>query len=329
MPSLAYFGNQRFIDCVRSRLEDEGFAIVEDSHSADCILTFCTNMTTLEELYFGEDGIVESAMPETFVMDVSATTPNFATEMNSVCSVHDLRFASAPFLPKNMVAKDAFERVNLSCHIGAEGKLPKELEDLAKALFGDIVVVPNAAEAQLRCAANTVQTVSNVTSAVEAIELVAGCRRTKSMWDPDSTAPETYAPQGFFVRSAIDDDRYEGDYTVEMLMGALSAAIMSADDAEIILPETESSFQLYELLAVIGGSDLSPAALKIVYDGPESKDAKALGLDWGRASMLYDQDSHEHAHEDDEYDYDDGFDSDDDLSEIEEDLFGNGPYSMN
>ena len=92
-------------------------------------------------------------------------------------------------------------------------------------------------------------------------------------------------------------------------MAELSAAIMAADDAELILPQAEAALHLLELLAVVGGSDKSPAALSLVYG--EEEECARYGLDWTRAEEVYggghaDEDDfelgHDHDHDFDDYD---------------------------
>ncbi len=61
--------------------------------------------------------------------------------------------------------------------------------------------------------------------------------------------------------AAVNTGRFDGTYTVEMLMSELSAALTAADDVDLILPQAEACLHLLELLAVIGGSDKAPAAL--------------------------------------------------------------------
>ena len=89
-----------------------------------------------------------------------------------------------------------------------------------------------------------------------------------------------------------------------MLLAELSAALMAADDAEVILPGVEATMHLLELLVVIGGADMAPAALSLVYQD-EAAGARA-GLDWTRAEQAY---ASEEAGEDCDYD-DDGGDGD-------------------
>ena len=120
------------------------------------------------------------------------------------------------------------------------------------------------------------------------------------------------------VVQAVRQQRYTGDYTAEMLLAELSAALMAADDAEVILPGVEATMHLLELLVVIGGADMAPAALSLVYQD-EAAGARA-GLDWTRAEQAYghpaseededwsaydDEDGCGHDHFREDHDYDD------------------------
>ena len=84
---------------------------------------------------------------------------------------------------------------------------------------------------------------------------------------------------------AVSQKRFNGAYTIEMMMAELSSVMMAADDYELILPQVESAFHLLELLAVIGGAAKSPAALSLVFGSDH--DGDAYGLDWSRADALY------------------------------------------
>ena len=104
-------------------------------------------------------------------------------------------------------------------------------------------------------------------------------------------------PEAEQVLAAVNEGRFNGTYTVEMLMAELSAALMAADDVDLILPQAEACLHLLELLAVIGGADKAPSALALVY-GEEAACAEN-GLDWTRAEQAFSSE------EEDDYDLDD------------------------
>lgn len=281
MPSYAYRGNPGYISAVEGRLADAGFSRVDDVSGAGFVLTFCTSMTVLEDLYFGDEGLVQAADPGTVMIDVSACTPNLAGELSALSAVSDLTMVSAPMVVRNKAASDAFARDNAYCFAGSEGKGVAAAAPLLDVLFGEVLAVDDPGAAQLARAAATMRSTAEIVSAIETVSLFEACSASASSGiDALSLVPEAASSEAASVLKAVRDEDFggEGGYTVEMLMSELSAAMMAADDYETILPQTEAAFHLYELLAVIGGSDMSPAALALVYEGESgADDADAYG----------------------------------------------------
>lgn len=320
--AYAYRGNDRFIAVMAKRLEEAGYTRTEEVAAADILLSFCTSHTQLEELYFGDAGFIQEARPGSVLIDVSSCTPNLAREMNAIATVSDLVMVEAPFSLHDLTAADALAEQNLLCFIASESE-GSAVDDVAlpflKALFGDRKRCGAPGSAQLMRAAHTLQATSQMIAVIEANALCVAMHRSVNGADLNGSRLEANGDEAAHVLQAVREQRFEGDYTVEMLMAALSSAIMAADDVELILPQAEAALHLLELLAVIGGSDKAPAALSLVYGEEEA--CAAQGLDWARAEQVYGED-HDHDHDRD-YDYD-GFDDYD----VDDDDFGYD-YSSN
>lgn len=292
MPRYSYRGNPEFISAVEGRLEKAGFSSEGEVELADFVLTFCTSMTALEDLYFGDGGLVQLMKAGTVAIDFSACTPNFAKELSAVCTVHDIIMVEAPAVVKNKLAEEAFARGNMACYAGSEGDGVKAASDVLEVVFGDVQVLGDAGAAQLARAASTIQNTAEMVSALETLSLFKACSRSASSdIDVKKLVPSTTSPGAFFVLEAVKGQRYDGDYTVEMLLSEISAAMMTADDYELILPQTEAAFHLYELLAMLGGAEMSPAALFLAYEGKESDAEAAKRLDWNRVEGMYGKDA--------------------------------------
>lgn len=309
MPVFVYRGYTPLIDAIEKRIIKAGFTREGEIELADIVVTFCTNLTELEDLYFGDNGIVDKMKPGSCALDLSACTPNLANEMDALVTLSDLGMVTAPLMVKNQVSDDAFERANLSCFAsGDEGPLDS-CKALLEAIYGSIDYVRNASLSQLARASNTLQKTSEMISAIESYSLLSGAKHSISSLDIKDFTLDATSPEAFFVLQAIKEERFESAFTVEMLMGELSAAIMTADDNEMIIPQAEAAFHLLELLAVIGGSQKSPAALALVYGNVDDKQCERYGLDWSRAESLYgagdDACDHDHAYGFDEDSYDD------------------------
>lgn len=287
MTSYVFEGKQSFIDALQERLEDAGFERIDKIQDAELVLTYCTNITLLEDLYYGEGGLISEVPDGAVVVDFSASTPNLATEINDMLTVHDAHFAAVPVGVKNLCAKDVFKRKNMYCYVAGDDASEDIAEKIADTICSDVRPVDNVALAELSRAFETIQLIAEIVSALEAYELSKAFQSAPSNVAKKPIDIQPTSAGASFVLSAVAEGRLKGNYTVEMLMGEISAALMAADDYGLILPQLESDFHLYELLAIIGGSDLSAAALSVVYDGNDDEEISKLGLDWDRAERLY------------------------------------------
>lgn len=286
MPSYAFRGNNALIEGIEPRMSEAGFSRDDNLDAADYLITYCTNLTELEDLYFGDGGLAQASTSRNITIDMSPCTPNLASEISGVCAISDIKFVSAPLNVINKVAADALVRENLSCYAGGEGEVVKEALPLLDVIFGSVQEVKDAAAAQLIHAAQAIFATCRMVSIIESLSLTQAGKDSVAPVDISGAMTESeLSPRTKELISAIRNGQFDSNYTVEMVLGELSAAMMSADDYEMILPQTESAFHLFELLAVIGGASLSPAALSLVYEGDQTKDAH--GLDWSRAEALY------------------------------------------
>lgn len=313
--AFAYSGDSGFLAAITPRMREAGYVRVSDCASADIAITFCTTQAELEELYFGSEGFVSMMALGSLLIDFSAATPNFARELSAVAMVSDLVMVEAPLVVDNMVAEDAFARENISCFVAGEEGGIERARELLDLIFSRVVPTGGFGTAQLARAAYSVQVAAQVIAAIEADALYRAFRRSVTGSGLEDAQAGAITPWAELMMNAVRLGRFEGDYTVEMMLSEMSAALMAADDAELILPQAEAASHLLELLAVIGGADKSPAALSLVY-GEEGACAEA-GLDWTRAEEVYgghscdcDDDDcdcghHHHDHDDfDEYGFD-------------------------
>lgn len=303
--TFAYSGDQTVGAVVTARLIEAGCRKVENLGEADAIITYCVTQTALEDAYFDERGIVQQAHPGTLLIDLSASTPSFARELNAVAVVSDLVSVEAPLVVLDVARPDAFaDKANLACLVGGDEDAVAAALPFLEAVAGDVQDTGGPGSAQLARAAYTLQTTAQVISAVEADALYRAVRRSSVPLGQRVERTGAATPVAEQVLAAVSAGGFDGTYTVEMFMAELSAALTAADDVDLILPQAEACLHLLELLAVIGGADKGPAALSLVY-GEEAACAEQ-GLDWTRAEQAYgdgydDDDDCDCGHEHDPY----------------------------
>lgn len=302
METFAYFGNETVGRFVAARLEEKGLEQVDACVDADVVLSYEISESRLEDLYFDTDGLVSSAEPNTFLVDLSPASANFAREIGAVCVVSDVAFIEAPFAVLDATAEDPFaDPSGLMCFAAGEPGDVDAVRPVLEALFGTVTDTGAPGSAQLSRAAYTLQRASHLAAAVEADALLDAARknaRAQSLTLADarkarrqkrsaSALPAAHDPSDAKLFEAIRKQRFESSYSVEMLMGELAAALTTADDLDLILPQAEACMHLLELLAVIGGAEKAPAALSLLYADEEL--CAKCGLDWTLAEGAFEE----------------------------------------
>ena len=358
MGGYVFAGNKTIGSYVDRMLEPLGWVREDAPEDADAIITYFSTGGELEDAYFDTDGFVKRAAPRTLLIDLSPTTPGFARELAAVALVNDLRPIECPLVVLDTSLPDAFESSeNIASFVAGEEDDIAAAQEVLEALVGNAQAVGASGEAQLARCALTAQVAAQTVAAIEADALYRAVASDATMPDVGAGRSGAASPYAAQVLSAVDEQRFRGTYTIEMMMGEVLAAMATADEHELILPQLESAARILELLAVIGGAEMSPAGLALLYRGEE--DVEAAGLDWSRAQDYYATDSDDYSDasdgessmafeslfsgngtldfDDDFGDYgDDDFDEFDDFDEPREDgdrfgdyLGGFGGYSAN
>lgn len=312
--SFALHGDAAFCDAVRGRLGEAGLLETSEASAADVVINFSVGESIVEDLYFGDNGFVQMLDAGTCIIDMSAVSPNFSRELSAVATVNDLEFVEAPLVVLDPAHKEPFSKDNLGCFLAGEDALVKKALPFVEAICGIVETMGVYGSAQMARAAYTIQIAAQMISAIEADALYRAVRRNPAGSAMATEEPVSYSKVGGSIMASVAERRFTGAYTVAMFMSELSCALTAADDAELILPQAEAAIHLLELLAVIGGADMAPASLALVYDDEDA--CAAAGLDWTRAEEAYGS-AEGYMEVFGDEDYDDDFDDYDGFDDLE------------
>ena len=236
--AFVFAGNETVGNMVADRLCGAGWQRVGDAGAADAVLTYFTTQTALEDAYFGDNGIVQGARKGTQIIDLSCTTPTFARELNAMACVADLVAVEAPLVVTDVAVPDAFAaRENLGCFVGGEEDCVEAAREVLDLLVAHVTDAGGPGSAQLARAAYSLQATAQLVAAVEADALYHAVRTSSDMGEIAGMRAGAITPAGDALLAAVTDGRFDGTYTVEMIMGELTAALTTADDADLILPQ--------------------------------------------------------------------------------------------
>ncbi len=309
MTTFAFFGDEVITKAFITVFTEARYSQAPSS-SAEVILTYQASLSGLEELYFGDDGIVMNACDGAVFVDLSPTVPSFADELYQLATVNNATLVAAPLIVKNPVMQQAFTPSNVMIVAGAEHAAYEQVRDLLQVLAKRVLFFGSVSEAQTYKMAHTVAHASGMVSLAESFAALRGVGVDESLTssvtcDPEdlvdilTTSTGLSSGQDSFVQAMIEFE-FEGTYTVGIVMAELAAALAWLEETDMLLPQADASFHLYELLALVGGASYNPAALSLLF-APE-EETKAYNLNWSAVEERYD---HESSNEYDEYVLDD------------------------
>lgn len=289
-------GNKALGNALQQHLTQAGFSCTETVHDADFVLSYHPLLSQLEDAYFDTNGYLASAKKGACLIDLSPATPELAREIAALCSASGLLYAEAPLAVIDITLNDAFAQPeNLSCFLAGGKTDLKKAQQVLQHFVGVIRVTGEPGSAQLAHAQYTIMRAASFVSAIEAEALNRAFLRIPTLAaSASAVSTKTASDLPETLVHALAQQNFAGSYTTELFMADLSAALSTAEQADISLPQAEACMSLLELLAIIGGSDMTPAALSLIYDEEEA--AQNCGLDWSRAREYSEEYEQEHAH---------------------------------
>lgn len=288
--SFVFVGDVEVGKRLSSLLVEAGFSAAREVFDAQVVLTYCSHLSALEDVYYESDGLLQTTAQDALLIDLSPATPTFARELYAVARVNDRFVLDAPLVVRNMVDADPFGRAsNMGMLVGGDEDIYRRVKPLLSALAQHVVLMGGAGAGQTAKCAATLQTAAALVGLVEAHATLGSPEGALDAEDLDDFMIEfgimTPLQQAFI--DAVHEKAFDGSYSLEYLMGDVAAALSAADDSDIILPQAEAGFRLMELLAMVGGISYNPAALQLVFADEET--SQHYGLDWSRAEGAYDQ----------------------------------------
>lgn len=265
-------------------LEDAGVEFIasriEATTGTNVVLTSCAHPSEVEELYLGDEGLLEIAEPGTFFIDLSVVTPRLAQEIQAMAALNDLTYLDCPVLS---VGEDE-ESI---CFMGGEKEGVDLAMPLAPFLASKVHPLASPGEGALSAVMVIIGLASSLMGTIEAMAMARVCGfDTRSALDAlASTSAASRALIDYIPR--VLEGNYIGRISVREFLDMLDTALLASEDMDITLPSTETAYQLYDLLSVVGGEDMGIHASCLLYEDEQT--CADNGLDWTLADQVRQQ----------------------------------------
>ncbi len=255
----------------------------EACQGAELILTIVGYPKDVEEVYFGDEGLIEHADKGAILVDMSTSSPELAREIAQAAEVRDLIAFDAPVTG----GEDGAKAGTLTIMVGATEEQLALVHDVFKC-FGELIVPFGAAgKGQLAKMTNQIAIAGAMQAMAESLAFAktVGLDQSKVLpilqsGSAGSVALSLYAPRAL-------EGNFEPGFKVEHLRKDLNIALGIAEEESLVLPGLEAAYGVYDLLYNINGASKGTQAITLVYD--EEACGQAAGLDWSMLGEEFDE----------------------------------------
>lgn len=228
---------------------------------ADVIMTMVGYPKDVEEVYIGENGILEHARPQSMIIDMTTSSPALAEEIYQHALSKQLYALDAPVSGGDVGAKEG----RLSIMVGGELEVFEKAQPIFEVMGQNIVLQGPAGAGQHTKMCNQIAIASNMIGVCEAIVYAekAGLNPTTVLESIESGAAGSWSLSNLAPR--MISNRLEPGFYVKHFIKDMTIALESAKHMGMLTPGLELSKKLYEDLAERGEEDSGTQALVTLF----------------------------------------------------------------
>ncbi|WP_066187525.1 NAD(P)-dependent oxidoreductase [Gracilibacillus timonensis] len=231
--------------------------VAEVAEKADIVITMVGYPTDVEEIYFGNDGIMAHAHPGSFLIDMTTSDPGLAEKIYQEATEKGLHSLDAPVSGGDIGAQNA----ELTIMVGGTQEDYAEVLPILELMGENIVLQGPPGAGQHTKLANQVAIASNMIGVAEAIMYAkqAGLDPVRVLKSIATGAAGSWSLSNLGPRM-IKNDTDPGFY-IKHFIKDMKIALQNAKKLGLDTPGLALSLELYEELAARGMEDRGTQAL--------------------------------------------------------------------
>lgn len=242
------------------------------ARDSEVIFTMVGYPADVEEIYFGDEGIINNAKEGTVLVDMTTSKPELARKIFKAAVEKGIDTLDAPVSGGDIGARNGL----LSIMVGGEESAFKKVQSLLDLFGGNIVYQGPAGSGQHTKMCNQITIASNMMGISESLiyamkagldpetVLLSISSGAAGSWSLSNLAPKMISRNfepGFYIKHFVKDMR------------------IAAEEAELLgleLPALKLSLGLFERLAEKGYQDKGTQALIVQYENNNYKEPKTV-----------------------------------------------------
>ncbi|RAK23161.1 3-hydroxyisobutyrate dehydrogenase [Anoxybacillus vitaminiphilus] len=224
---------------------------------ADVIITMVGEPRDVEEVYFGDNGIIEHAREGTYLIDMTTSTPSLAERIYEAAKVKKMYALDAPVSGGDIGAREA----RLAIMVGGDEAAFYECKPIFEVLGKNIVLQGKAGAGQHTKMCNQIAIATNMIGVCEALAYAkrAGLDLVKVLESISTGAAGSWSLSNLAPRMMAGD--FEPGFYIKHFIKDMKIALEEAERLGLQLPGLELAKSMYEELAAKGEENSGTQAL--------------------------------------------------------------------
>jgi 3-hydroxyisobutyrate dehydrogenase len=229
--------------------------------ATDVIITMVGYPRDVEEIYLGENGIIENAQAGSVVIDMTTSSPQLAQSIHEQARAKNIFALDAPVSGGDIGAREG----QLSIMVGGDAEAFERVQPVLAAMGKNIVLQGAAGAGQHTKMCNQIAIASNMIGVCEAMAYAR-----KAGLDPDTVLQSIASgAAGSWSLSNLAPRMITGDYApgfyVKHFIKDMTIALDTVKEMGLMTPGLELAKTLYEKLAAEGAEENGTQALYKLY----------------------------------------------------------------
>ena len=232
----------------------------EVAEKSDVIFTIVGYPTDVEEVYFGDKGILEGLTEGKIVVDMTTSTPELAVRISERAGEMKVKSLDAPVSGGDLGAKNG----TLTVMVGGEETAFETVRPLFESFSGSLNLFGPAGSGQHTKMVNQIMVAGTMTGMTEMLVYAkaAGLKLEEVIKTVNGGAAQNWSLGNYAPRIITED--YSPGFFVKHFVKDLKIVLDEAAKMNLNLPSTTQAYDLYEMLQDKGhGDDGTQALIKL------------------------------------------------------------------
>ncbi|KRK74057.1 NAD(P)-dependent oxidoreductase [Lacticaseibacillus nasuensis] len=229
--------------------------------ASDVTLSMVGFPADVEQVYFGETGILAGAKPHSIVVDMTTSTPTLAQTIATKAAAQSVQALDAPVSGGDVGAKAG----TLSVMVGGPATALAQVQPIFNVIASHVTRFGDAGSGQHAKMANQIMIAGTMTGLTEMLVYAkaAGLDLTQVIATVSGGAGDNWSMRNYGPRILAAD--YTPGFFVKHFVKDLKIALAEAQRMHLDLPATAEAARLYEALQAAGDGDLGTQGLITSY----------------------------------------------------------------